>query len=217
MKCSNARKMMIDYMDDQLMGDKTVAIEKHLAVCPQCREVLGEMTDIVTMARVLQTVEAPEGAWPKIEMKMAARRQRPLLEIMRRLIETLLLHRRLAVTAALAVCLIGLVSIFQQRISLTDPGTEGAVDVAAIHHFQEAERHYQLAIEAINQSLPDIETQLPPELAADLQKNLKIIDDAILVCRAVIDRYPENALANEQLLVCYKKKFELLNEIQWML
>jgi hypothetical protein len=96
------------------------------------------------------------------------------------------------------------------------PGRE-SVDSAAVHHFQEAERHYQLAIETISRTLPDLETQLPPELAVEFRNNLKIIDEAILACRAVIDRYPDNAIANEQLFICYRKKFELLNEIQRML
>jgi hypothetical protein len=81
------------------------------------------------------------------------------------------------------------------------------------NQFQEVDRHYQLAIEALNKAISEQNVELNPELAAVFEENLEIIDDAIRSFRIAMSEYPEDQEANEYLLICYRKKLELLGEM----
>jgi tetratricopeptide (TPR) repeat protein len=91
---------------------------------------------------------------------------------------------------------------------------ESIPDQVASNQFKEVDRHYQLAIEALNQAISEQNVELSPELAAVFEENLEIIDDAIRSFRTAMSEYPEDQEANEYLLICYKKKLELLGEMK---
>ena len=83
-----------------------------------------------------------------------------------------------------------------------------------MNHFREAEQHYRSAIDALNQAISDQNAKLSPELSAVFKKNLEIIDDSIRACQVAIAEYPKNQEANDYLMLCYRKKIKLLNEIK---
>jgi hypothetical protein len=87
-------------------------------------------------------------------------------------------------------------------------------DQMVSNQFKEVNRHYQLAIEALNQAISEQNVELSPELTAVFEKNLEIIDDAIQSFRTAMNEYPEDQEANEYLLICYRKKLELLGEMK---
>ena len=84
----------------------------------------------------------------------------------------------------------------------------------ASNQFKEVDRQYQLAIEALNQAISEQNVELSPDLAAVFEENLEIIDDAIQSFRTAMNEYPEDQEANEYLLICYRKKLELLGEMK---
>jgi len=56
MTCDNAAKIHA-YHDGELPSDERIAIESHLAVCDECRELLA---DLQKLTNIFATVELPE-------------------------------------------------------------------------------------------------------------------------------------------------------------
>ncbi|MBN2420347.1 MAG: hypothetical protein JXL81_13240, partial [Deltaproteobacteria bacterium] len=80
--------------------------------------------------------------------------------------------------------------------------------------FQSAEQQYQSAIDALDRAIEGKFERLDPELMAVFKKNLAIIDDSIRICKESMENSLKTTEANRLLLVCYRKKIELLNEIK---
>ena len=92
--------------------------------------------------------------------------------------------------------------------------TNNYPDSIAIKNLKIAEQQYQSAIEALSRTIETQNTKLNPELMAVFKKNLAIIDESIRICKKSIEKSPEIRETNKLLLICYRKKIELLTEIK---
>jgi hypothetical protein len=214
MNCRTARKMMIDYMDNHLKQSLVDRFEVHIESCCDCKSLMIDMTGMVNKARRLEHVDPPDELWFSISRKvlnqqLKRKERNPYWNFfIRPLRLTFAVSLMLGITVVFFIFHVGLPTGFQQTNN---------TDLKAFHHFEEAEQQYKLAIEALNRSMPDFDDELPTGLAAVIKGNLEIIDESIRICQAAIDQHPENPLASEQLIVCYRKKFELLYEIRRVL
>ena len=84
----------------------------------------------------------------------------------------------------------------------------------ALISYKIAEQQYQSAIEALGQVLETHEAKLKPELLAVFKNNLSIIDDSIRICKKSIEKSPDTRETDKLLLICYRKKLELLSEMK---
>jgi hypothetical protein len=94
-----------------------------------------------------------------------------------------------------------------------EPGVAPEVTVESITaEFEAAERHYQKAITDL-ESIARKETgELDPQVAAVLQKNLTVIDQAISESRAAMRSQPTNEPAQQSLVENFKTKIALLQD-----
>ena len=76
---------------------------------------------------------------------------------------------------------------------------------------RQAETHYENAIEKLEALAKDRQT-LDPNVAADLQKNLLIIDRAIGESRAALSTHPASERAQESLFEAFRTKIGLLQD-----
>ena len=77
---------------------------------------------------------------------------------------------------------------------------------------QAAEAHYDKAIQGLEQIARSDSGALDPQVAAVLQKNLQVIDQAIGESRAALDAQPASADAQESLFDAMRSKVALLQQ-----
>ena len=75
-----------------------------------------------------------------------------------------------------------------------------------------AEQHYEKAIAGLEQIAKTEQGSLDPQVAALLQKNLGIIDQAIRDSRAALVQQPTSQLAQESLFEAFRRKVSLLQD-----
>jgi len=215
MKCSQAHKHISEYIDGLLDESAVHQLEEHLETCENCSGLLADMTSLLKDARQLETVQPSEGVWLSIRKELIQKEQKA---------ETGQTHiseffnffkypRGLAIASSALLVLIISTFIFYLGLPFFTNGSSDPMKVAH-HHFEKAEKHYQIAINSLEKNMPDYEAKLPPDLAAVFNENLEIIDQSIQVCQVAIREHPDNEAANALLMACYKKKIELLNEIR---
>jgi hypothetical protein len=215
MKCSQARKHISDYIDGLLDRSAADRIEAHLNSCRSCADVYAGMRSLVEEARNLDSVQPSEGVWLSIRKELIqkgreAETKRSPIGAMLGLVGS---HRGLALaSAALLVLMISTIIGYKGIPFLPDDPNDAIA--LANRHFEQAEKHYQIAIDSLTRHLPDYKAKLPPDLLAVFNENLEIIDQSIQVCRAAIREFPDNQATSALLMTCYKKKIELLNEIR---
>lgn len=215
MKCSQANKHISEYIDGLLDSSAVHQLEAHLKKCENCSGLLAEMASLVKDARKLEIVQPSDGVWLSIRKGLIQKEQEA---------ETKQTHiseffnfikypRGLAIASSALFVIIISVVIFYNGLPFLTNDTNDPMKIAQ-QHFEEAEKHYQIAINSLQKNMPDYEKKLPPDLAAVFDENLKIIDQSIHVCQTAIREQSDSEAANALLMACYKKKIELLNEIR---
>jgi len=190
-------------------------LEAHLDKCQNCSGLLAEMTSLVKKARQMEKVQPSEGVWLSIRKGLIQKEEktRTRLTQISEFFNFIKYPRGLAIASSAFLVIIISTFIFYYGLPFLTNDPNDPMKVAH-HHFEEAEKHYQIAINSLKQNISDYEAKLPPELAAVFNENLEIIDQSIQVCQAAIREHPDNEPANALLMACYKKKIELLNEIR---
>ena len=75
-----------------------------------------------------------------------------------------------------------------------------------------AESHYEKAIAGLEQIAKTEQNQLDPALAATLQKNMGVIDQAIRDSRSALQTQPASQLAQDSLFEALQRKVSLLED-----
>lgn len=91
-------------------------------------------------------------------------------------------------------------------------GSQNSLE-AAIRSIQRAERDYNDAIEVLGKIVDRRKPSLDPQLVAEVEKNLKAIDESIAATRAAYHAHPSDAELAHYMLTAYEKKVELLLEL----
>ena len=78
---------------------------------------------------------------------------------------------------------------------------------------KEAEHHYRLAIEALEEAVLAQEGEVDPLTVAIFRKNLDIINSSIISCQQALQEAPDDIETRNYLLVAYMEKVDLLNEM----
>lgn len=215
MRCAKAQRYISDHTDKLLDGEQTQALEQHLKECPACKELLDEMQMIAGEAKNMKSVLPSDNLWISIEGQIhrSARKSRSWPKGIGQFFRFSLYSRELAFSGSGLLAGLVLMTLFYYGIPFIQ-NDRSIPDQVATDQFEEVDRHYQLAIAALNQAISEQDVKLSPELAAVFDENLEIIDEAIQSFRTTMNEYPEDQEVNEYLLICYKKKLELLGEMK---
>ena len=215
MRCEKAQRLISDHTDKLLNGHQTQALEQHLKECAACTELFNEIQMIVREAKNMKSVLPSEKLWTGIQNQIdrSERKHRNWASEIGQFFRFPLYSRELAFSVSGLLAGLVLMTLFYYGIPLIQ-NDKSIPEQLASNQFAEVDRHYQLAIEALNQAISEQNVDLSPELAAVFEKNLEIIDEAIRSSRMVMNEHPEDQEANEYLLICYRKKLELLGEMK---
>lgn len=227
MSCENYRDAIQELADGTLGPIRRAELQVHLDGCPRCRALAADLSRIRGVAGTLDRLTAPDSVWLQIagrlrqEGRLAANAHAPRVS-----------HRRiaaLAIAAALVVAIGASILVLlprgadqpaQQAAQQGNATAEDPVQSFA-NEIRLAEQHYQNAIAKLEEATRSDEDTLDPQMAADLRKNLQVIDQAIAESRDALRVEPDSTTAVGALLEAMKRKvivlqatLSLMNEIR---
>ncbi len=208
MRCSKARRLISEYLDGELDPRREQSLRAHCALCPDCRETLEDFSTVVREAGRLVAPSPSDAVWVKIRARLEAERAEAGRTRETRAFGRGLFFPRPGFRFALSLAAIMIVVAGGIFLATRNRGTSNAMD-----KLKEAERHYQLAIKALDEALASQKNGVDPELAAVLSRNLQVINSTIASCEQAVRQNPEDVGARTYLLAAYGEKVNFLNDL----
>ncbi|MEW6320797.1 MAG: zf-HC2 domain-containing protein [Acidobacteriota bacterium] len=211
MRCEEVRSMAGEYVEGALGAVAFGRVERHLDACGDCRALVTDLRAIRAAAFTLERREPPARLRDAILARAAAEPRRPLA------VGPLQGTWLAAAAALLAVTTVGLYQLVD-RPAPAQPAASASADsdadvVASVEaNLQAAEVHYERAIADLEKIARSDSETLDPQVAAVLQKNLLVVDQAIDESRAALREQPESQNAQESLFDAMWTKVALLQQ-----
>ncbi len=208
MRCRKAHELISLAVDGELDARRSARLERHLRGCEECREVAADLKAMVSAAQSLRGPEPSEAVWTRIRAGLTAPERRPA---------TVSLWAspalRYAGVAALAMILV-VAGVIIGRLT-EGPGISAAGQrdrqEYTLAKLDEAEGHYQKAIQALGEAFAAQKGALPPQVLEMFERNLTVVDATIQACRQAVLEEPEDLQARSFLLAAYMNKVTLLD------
>jgi len=216
MRCRKAQEYISRSIDGELDARESARLERHLAGCGECRALEADLRRIVSGAARLDVPEPSERVWGAVRAGLEAGAVRPSGQNPRS-------ERRpafglgfpalkLAGAAALALVLVVSGLVVGRRLGRVEaklgPEARKAYTLAKL---DEAERHYEQAVEALSAAFAAEKGALAPQVVELFDRNLSVIDATIQACRRAVLEEPENVEARDYLMAAYTQKLTLLD------
>ena len=205
MTCTELDQLLDAYLAGTLEATRRANLEAHLAGCESCRTLTGQMRAVLASAATLpRSIRPPRDLWPDIADRLASRTtRRPVRSIP---------WRRWAPLAAAAVLLIAVTAVVTVRLSRREVPVAVSAPPAQSHVAGfAADREYVLAAEDLERVLAEGRGRLAPGTVAVLERNLALIDAAIVEARAALEADPANADLRALLWGAHRQKLDLLD------
>lgn len=228
-----------EYLDGGLPPAEARALRSHLAGCPSCRAVLGDLERVRRWARAQQPVAPGRDLWPEIRNAIlapgedaAARPEeapRPSIEERGR---SRGIYLRVPQLAAAAVALLLLGAAGGIGLRRTADGGPPAPDRPVARMVESAAFSLDPvpALEVGDPAVPELEglareaqrLQAGLEAAADrldpvtvdvLQRNLAVIDQAIREATEALGRQPDDPYVREHLVRAWERRADVLRQV----
>jgi anti-sigma factor RsiW len=221
MDCNEFQPMLSESVDGGLPRDARAKLEAHLETCADCRALLADLKRVKAAARALPKMTAPESVWQNVraglDMDANQPRRAPVLQFAPR--------RRMLLTG-LAAAAVLVLAVSAGVYFMTRPGAEAPPTPAqtAAHEnaaptvqsieaeIDLAAQHYQKAIAGLETVAREGQGALDPQLAAVLQKNIGVTDQAIAESRAAVRAQPTSDAAQASLFEALQRKVSLLRD-----
>jgi hypothetical protein len=205
------------YLDDELSPAEHGELEAHLSVCTACREALGELRQVVERARSMSDAEPAWDLWPAIAARVRSTAQdRPWWA---RLSAGVWREGRVSLTlsqvaGAAAALVIVTAAVILRNANVPPPATPAAIPASpAITLANFADPEYDAAVADLKRALEAGREHLDPQTVAVLERNLAVIDGAILQAREALVRDPANTYLNSYLADARRRKLDLLRQV----
>jgi anti-sigma factor RsiW len=226
MSCSNHRDAIQELADGTLGPIRRAELQVHLDDCPRCRALAADLVRIRDVAASLDRPSPPDTVWLQVagrlhqQGRVAADANAPRLSRRRMAALAIAAALVLAVGASIVALLPRFAGQPAQPAQQGNAAPEDPVQSFA-NEIRLAEQHYQNAIAKLEEATKSEEDTLDPQMAADLKKNLQVIDQAIAESRDALRVEPNSTAAVGALLEAMKRKvivlqatLALMNEIR---
>lgn len=240
--CDQFDAALPDYLEGTLDPPARAALESHAARCDRCRALLADLSAITTAAAALHDLEPSHDLWPGIadriaapvvELRGTARRTAHRAFVR----PWYLAPAPLAAAAALLIAATVSVTLLATRNGppgpimasngTTTPAARSADSLPAIPapaprvknvsgtkpNAATVQEIYAREITELDSIVRDRRSQLDTGTVAVLEKNLRIIDQAIAQSRAALARDPNSGFLHDQLNDAYNQKIALLRTV----
>jgi hypothetical protein len=219
MSCERYHDQINQLIEGSLEPDARQALETHLRTCDACAALADDLRGIRTLAASLDRLEPPDAVWRRVA-KQTVDASGP------RRVWFAGVRRSLLVPLATAACLVlavGIVYIFKRPAPApsasrpaapaqqVEPADRTALAGSIEDELRQAAQHYENAIQGLEKLAQD-QQAVDPQVAATLQKNLQLIDQAITESRAAVARDPGSEPAQRGLFEALRTKIAFLQE-----
>jgi anti-sigma factor RsiW len=217
--CGRFAALVHDRVGGTLDAGAQADLDGHLASCAACRALLADLESMRRTASELPDFTPRAEVWASLSPRLAAElAARP---------RTFWTGARVALAMAATLVVAVTASVWVLRSPAPAPQASaapaGAPAAGVIQspqdlvqdvdeHLRIADEHYVKAIAGLEQVVKSGEGSLDPALAATLQKNLGVIDQAITESREAIKTQPNNQLAQTSLFEALRQKVALLED-----
>lgn len=217
MSCERYESLIGDLVDGTLDGAPRHQLEGHLATCAACAQLAEELLVVRRAARGLPPIELPPTAWARVSAAVEADRAPQQAQLR---------WQRFALPLAAAAVLVAAIAVtitWRRDVrpvgpaliatSPIDPATASSAELlgSVEAEFQQAEQHLESAVAGLEVLARDRQT-LDPQVAADLQKSLLVIDQAIGESRNALKTQPMSTQAQDSLFEAFRSKMVLLQD-----
>ena len=219
--CGRFEALVHDRVDGTLDAGANAALDGHLASCAACRSLLADLEAMRRTASELPDYTLRAEVWAGLSARLAgelATRPRPFWT-----------GARVALAMAATLVLAVTASLWLMRSPASPPAAQASVAPAGApaagviqskedlvqdvdEHLRIADENYVKAITGLEQVVKGGEDTLDPALAATLQKNMGVIDQAITESRQAIKAQPNSQLAQTSLFEALRQKVALLED-----
>ena len=216
MRCGRARKYISEYVDGTLSPERQDWLRRHADKCAGCRQLLRDFQTMACEAKELERLSPPDDAWLRIRagIREAKAREAGAARINTSVLRPVFLRPRLVpamATVAATIILVAVVGILYLRPWQTAmPADKAAVDSFTLAKLDEAEKHYEESVKALNEALSAQRGDLDPEVARVFETNLALVDASIKTCQQAVRRDPRDLEAQYALLDSYREKVQLM-------
>jgi anti-sigma factor RsiW len=207
---------LAECVDGTLSPADERAVERHLEGCAACRALVADLRTVRAAAFTLDRRQPPADLLDRIKRRLTGE------AAPRRLLAWPNTRGAWSVWLAAAAALVlttiaGVVPLSRSAgvPAATDPGRalEGTALVDSVEaDLQAAESHYDRAIKGLEQIARTDSGELDPQVAAVLQKNLQVVDQAIDESRAALKTQPASSRAQDGLFEAMRTKVALLQQ-----
>jgi hypothetical protein len=184
-----------DYVDGALPRGAAADLERHMAICENCRELVAELRALSRAVRTLEPIQPPPAVWEKVRAATARDRSRRGMWTWGGL--------------ALAASVVMAVMIQWQRATLPVPGDAGPAVPAMV---ADMSAQYGEAFAGLEQIAQADRAVLDEETRGAFETSLAAVDRAIDESRAAVSTEPDDDGAQMSLLESFKMKLALLQE-----
>lgn len=219
------------YIDGDLDAAEASAVAEHLAACADCRAVVADLERLRGDVRgwATDTAVPATDLWPGIAARLSAPEASQAWTTgapsRAQLVQVAWYRRRVSLGVpelALAASLIAALSgaLIYQRGPAPAPVVGPAPVLAQLESFDTAEAgvatvsfadaHYDAAVSDLERVLQEQRQQLNPRTVLVLERNLRILDEAVQEARAALASDPANPLLNAQVADVRQRKLQLL-------
>jgi len=202
MTCDETLDRLHRYVAGTLPEAERARLEHHLASCEACRAASRRL------AALPRGIEPPEELWAGIADRISAKK---VVAGEFGHAATVPRWRRPAALAAAALALMTLssaVTLWTVRRP-TEPAVVGG-NAGPVQEFAALEAQYETAADELLRAVRRGEVALSPWTLAVLERNVRIINEAIAESRDALARDPANATLQEMVLRTYRQKLDLL-------
>jgi hypothetical protein len=217
--CQQFEPLIGELVDGTLDGAPRHALEAHLTTCPTCARLVEDLLVVRRAAKALAPLAPPPAARARIAETVAREQEasRPS-KSWQRFVLPLAAAAVLVVAVAAGVMLVRRAPTPAPSAEATAPA---AVDPATATpaqligsveaELQQTERHLERAVAGLEALARDRQT-LDPQVNAEVQKNMVVIDRAIGESRAALRDDPLSAEAQDSLFEAFRAKIALLQD-----
>lgn len=216
MRCEDYAHDIAGLLDGDLPPARQREVERHVEHCPACGELVADLRTIQGAAFTLDRLEPPARVWTRIEERLAT--ERPAASRLLAWPDRAAWGTWLAAAAALLLAtLVGVYPLLRREAApatagVEEPATGDALVASVEADLRAAEGHYEKAIQGLELIASSDTDALDPQVAAVLQKNLQVIDQAIGESRAALREQPASQNAQESLFDAMRSKVALLQQ-----
>jgi len=205
MTCETIRERLNEYLDGDVGEAERQTIAAHLDSCAACSEEVQALRDLLARAAGLPRDVVPgRDLWPAIAAEL---RREPVVRLRPR--------RRLAPLGGLAAAaaLVAVVSGLGLFTKGGPPAGQPSTRTGPEADLLEPERDYAQATKELSAALDAKRDAVAPETRESLDKDLKVIDQALVDVREALRQDPQNEGLNRLLATTHRLKVEALRRV----